>query len=95
MTQIIVTLENSANPTLIQKIFENIKGVVTTSVRLQTSDKPYLYKGSNDTLATADTKTTLTADKREWLNRLNTLCNNVNPSIIDENDEKTCYLLSK
>ncbi|MDE6578778.1 MAG: hypothetical protein K2J82_09015 [Muribaculaceae bacterium] len=87
MTQIIVTLENSANPTLIQKIFENIKGVVTTSVRLLPSDKSNLPEVSSDLIETPNKNSHLTADKREWLDRLNALCSNVNTSVIDENDE--------
>lgn len=93
MTQIIVTLERDANPSLLQKIFENIKGVLTTSVKSYHVNEAKEKVISKEEEASEATK--LTPEKIDWLNRLNALCDNIDRSVIDLDDEKTRYILSK
>lgn len=74
MTQIIVTLESSANSSLIQKMIENMKGVFKVSVKID---------DSNENISD------------EWVNQVKELSNSVDPSIIDMDDERTRYIMSK
>ena len=87
MTQITATIANEADPDLIRQIFENIKGVIETSISFK-GDK---NTEENDSIDPA----VLTQEKKEWLNKLNRLYNNVDREAIDVNDEKTRYILSK
>ncbi|MCH5242949.1 MAG: hypothetical protein J1F67_11140 [Muribaculaceae bacterium] len=87
MTQITATISNEADPDLIRQIFENIKGVIETSISFK-GDK---NAEENDPIDPA----VLTQEKKEWLNKLNRLYNNVDREAIDVNDEKTRYILSK
>ena len=87
MTQITATIANEADPDLIRQIFENIKGVIETSISFK-GDK---NAEENDSIDPA----VLTQEKKEWLNKLNRLYNNVDREAIDVNDEKTRYILSK
>lgn len=87
MTQITATLSKDADPNLIRQIFENVKGVVATSVTFKKEGD-----NSNDNL-TKEIK--ISPDKKDWLNKLNQLYNNVDRKALDLNDERTQYILSK
>lgn len=78
MKQIVVTLEQGADASLITRILENIKGVVRTSMRDYSEDH-----------VQEDSETT------EWIKKMKNLSNSVNPSVIDMEDERTKYLMSK
>ena len=78
MKQIVVTLEQGADASLITLILENIKGVVRTSMRDYSEDH-----------VQEDSETT------EWIKKMKNLSNSVNPSVIDMEDERTKYLMSK
>ena len=84
MTQITATLDNNADPNLIRKIFENVKGVLFTTVKSDKEDEKGI---SLDNLPSEE--------KKEWLNKLNRLYDNVDREAIDLNDERTQYILSK
>lgn len=76
MTQIIVTLDNGADISFIQRVIENMKGVVKTSLQNSISRK-------KDDAA------------NEWIKKMTALSDSIDPSIIDWNDDKTRYLMSK
>ena len=87
MTQIIATLSKEADPNLIRQIFDNVKGVIATSITFKKEEE-----NSNDILSK---ESKLSPEKRDWLNKLNHLYNNVDRDAIDLNDERTQYILSK
>ena len=87
MTQITATLSKEADPNLIRQIFDNVKGVIATSITFNKEEK-----NSNDILSKGNK---LSPEKRNWLNKLNHLYNNVDRDAIDLNDERTQYILSK
>lgn len=87
MTQITATLSNEADPNLIRQIFENVKGVIATSVTFKKEAEHANYVLSEES--------NLSPEKKDWLNKLNRLYNNVDRGAIDLNDERTQYLLSK
>ena len=87
MTQITATLSKEADPNLIRQIFENVKGVIATSVTFNKE-----VENSNDVLSK---ERELSNEKKDWLNKLNRLYNNVDRETIDLNDERTRYILSK
>ncbi|MDE6410771.1 MAG: hypothetical protein K2K81_11110 [Muribaculaceae bacterium] len=95
MTQIIVTLDNDINPNFIKKIFESIRGVVKISVRITTNDE----SSSSESLGALTDRDLelqgLPEEKRKWLEQLDMLCENIDRSVIDHDDEKTQYILSK
>ena len=76
MTQMTVWLDNDANPAVIKKVLQNMKGVMKVSLR----------KGKNK-------KEEVKA--QEWINELHRLVDNVDRSVIDMNDERTRYIMSK
>ena len=76
MTQMTVWLDNDANPAVIKKVLQNMKGVMKIS----------LHKGENK-------KEEIKV--QEWINELHRLVNNVDRSVIDMNDERTRYIMSK
>ena len=78
MKQVVVTLEQGADASLITLILENIKGVVRTSMRDYSEDH-----------VQEDSETT------EWIKKMKNLSNSVNPSVLDMEDERTKYLMSK
>lgn len=78
MKQVVVTLEQGADASLITRILENIKGVVRTSMRDYSEDH-----------VQEDSETT------EWIKKMKNLSNSVNPSVLDMEDERTKYLMSK
>ena len=71
-----VWLDNDANPAIIKKVLQNMKGVVKISLKKEKNKKE-------------DVKT------QEWINDLHRLVNNVDRSVIDMNDERTRYIMSK
>ena len=87
MTQITATLSKEADPNLIRQIFDNVKGVIATSITFKKEEE-----NSNDILSK---ERNLSPEKRDWLNKLNHLYNNVDRDAIDLNDERTQYILSK
>lgn len=78
MKQIVVTLEQGADASLITRILENIKGVVRTSMRDYSED--HVQEDSGTT---------------EWIKKMKKLSHSVNPSVIDMENERTKYLMSK
>lgn len=76
MTQILVTLENGADSTLIQRIIENIKGVFNTSVESVPSKA-------------------MSKEQNDWIGEIKSLTNSFNPELIDMDDERTRYIMSK
>ena len=87
MTQITATLSKEADPNLIRQIFDNVKGVIATSITFKKEEE-----NSTDILSK---ESKLSPEKRDWLNKLNHLYNNVDRDAIDVNDERTQYILSK
>lgn len=75
MTQIVVTLENGADSSLLQRMIENMKGVLSVSVQT---------KSANRDKATD-----------EWIRKMKSLSDNVDSSVIDMNDSRTRYIMSK
>ena len=75
MTQILVTLDKSADASLLRRMIENMKGVIATSVQS-------IKKSDND-------------DAEEWINNLHAMKRSINPDLIDMNDERTKYIMSK
>lgn len=80
MTQITVTLENGADANLINKIFQNVKGVLKTHIN---EKKDKVFTRSKD------------KEAEEWINNLHDLVKRVDKSVIDMNDDRTRYILSK
>lgn len=76
MTQMTVWLDNDANPAVIKKVLQNMKGVMKISLQKDKHKKE-------------DVKA------QEWINELHRLVNNVDRTVIDMNDERTRYILSK
>ena len=77
MTQILVTLENGADSTLLQRMIENMKGVLKASVQ------------SNVQSRNAGTHS------KEWIRKMMELSNSIDTSVVDMDDERTRYLMSK
>ena len=75
MTQIVVTLDNTADTSLLRKMIENMKGVIKTSVQ--------------------SIKKTESDDADEWIKKLHDIKRDIDPSLIDMNDERTKYIMSK
>ena len=76
MIQIVVTLENGADSMFLQRMIENMKGVLRTSVQQRPAVTP---SNSRD----------------EWINKMRELGKSVDSSILDMNDERTRYIMSK
>ena len=77
MTQILVTLENVADVTLLQRMIENMKGVLKASVQSNVQSR-------NDG-----------TDSKEWIRKMMELSNSIDTSVVDMDDERTRYLMSK
>ncbi|MDE6023501.1 MAG: hypothetical protein K2G13_08375 [Muribaculaceae bacterium] len=75
MTQILVTLDNNADTSLLRRMIENMKGVLATSIQSK-------KMSDND-------------DTEEWISNLHAIKNSINPDLIDMNDERTRYIMSK
>ncbi|MDE6324686.1 MAG: hypothetical protein K2M02_00785 [Duncaniella sp.] len=76
MTQIVVTLENGADSMFLQRMIENMKGVLRTSVQ------------QHSTITSSNSRD-------EWINKMRELGKSVDSSVIDMNDERTRYIMSK
>lgn len=76
MTQIVVTLENGADSSLLRQMIENMKGVLKTSLRNRPS---------------SDNST----EVNEWIDGMRELSGSIDSSIIDMDDERTRYIMSK
>ena len=87
MTQITATLAKGADPNLIRQIFENVKGVIATSIVIKKDGE-----NTNETLLETQP---LSLEKKEWLDKLNRLYHNVDRENVDLNDERSQYILSK
>lgn len=84
MEQFIVNIEPGADKTFLRKMIQNIKGVSEVILKKETDNlKP--SKVSKKT----DRKT------EEWIKKMRYLSNSIDSSVIDMNDEKTRYLMSK
>lgn len=79
MTQIVVTLEKGADSSLLQRMIENMKGVLKATVRAKEGTKE---KESNK-------------ENQEWIDLLHSVKNKVDSSLIDMDDERTRYIMSK
>ncbi len=77
MTQILVTLENGADSTLLQRMIENMKGVLKASVQSNVQSR-------NDG-----------TDSKEWIRKMMELSNSIDTSVVDMDDERTRYLMSR
>ncbi len=75
MTQILVTLDNTADTSLLRRMIENMKGVIATSVQ--------------------SIKKTEQDDSEEWIKNLHAIKRSINPDLIDMDDERTRYIMSK
>ena len=75
MTQILVTLDNHADVSLLRRMIENMKGVLATSVQT-------IKKSEHE-------------EVEEWLNNLHEIKHSINPDLIDMDDERTRYIMSK
>ncbi|MDE7408831.1 MAG: hypothetical protein K2N09_02295 [Muribaculaceae bacterium] len=75
MTQILVTLDNHADASLLRRMIENMKGVLATSVQT-------IKKSEHE-------------EVEEWLNNLHEIKHSINPDLIDMDDERTRYIMSK
>ena len=75
MTQILVTLDNNADASLLRRMIENMKGVIATSVQS-------IKMADND-------------NDEEWISNLHAIKRSINPDLIDMNDERTKYIMSK
>lgn len=77
MTQILVTLDNGADSTLLQRMIENMKGVLKASVQSNVQSR-------NDG-----------TDSKEWIRKMMELSNSIDTSVVDMDDERTRYLMSR
>lgn len=75
MTQILVTLDNNADASLLRRMIENMKGVIATSVQS-------IKKADNE-------------DAEEWISNIRAIKRSIDPNLIDMNDERTKYIMSK
>ncbi|MCH5217987.1 MAG: hypothetical protein J1F07_05495 [Muribaculaceae bacterium] len=73
MAEIIVTLSDDANTSLIRKMIENIKGVMATTLNNRQEE----------------------TESEKKIKKLHNLINRMDTSVIDRNDERTRYILSK
>lgn len=73
MTELIVTIDNEADPSIIRQVLKSIKGIL--SVRENTQPKSQEIKDLEHKLASMRRK--------------------VDPALIDLEDERTQYLMSK
>ena len=80
MTQIVVTLEKGADSSLLQRMIENMKGVLKATIRAKESKK------ENETIS---------EETQEWIDRMRNLSNSINLSMIDMDDERTRYIMLK
>ena len=76
MNEIVVKLTPAADVSLLQRAFENMKGVFSVPLR----------KTDNDEEKSASS---------EWLDKLHEIKREINPSVIDMDDDRTKYIMSK
>lgn len=77
MTQILVTLENGADTNLLQRMIENMKGVLNAKLQKPTKHEE------------------LAVNSSRWVEEMRQLSNSLDASVIDMNDERTRYIMSK
>ena len=92
MTQLTVTIENGVDSNFIRRIIENLKGVVKVSYANRVQKDNIVTYSDNNTLANDDPAN---AEVDEWINKMTRLSNSIDPSIVDMNDDRTRYLMSK
>ena len=73
-----VWLDDDANPAIIKKVLQNMKGV--GKISLHRGQKKIAKKES---------------EVENWIKELHELVNNVDRSVIDMNDERTKYIMSR
>lgn len=76
MNVIQVTLDEDADVGFLQKMIENIKGVVGTS---------HIKTG----------RTASSSDIDDWIKNIHSIQADIDPSLIDMDDERTRYIMSK
>lgn len=84
MDQLIVNIEPGADVAFLRKIIKNIKGFGDVVVKKDVNTK-------------SKVKSTKKSNKKteEWIQKMRNLSNSVDSSLIDMNDEKTKYIMSK
>lgn len=82
MTQIIVTLEPSADTTLLRRMIDNMKGVFKTALNETANSDEFVENETSD-------------NEKDWIKKMEYLSNNIDHSIIDMDDERTKYIMSK
>ena len=92
MIQLTVTIENGVDSNFIRRIIENLKGVVKVSYANKIQKDNMVNYSDNNALANDDSTN---AEVDEWINKMTHLSNSIDPSIVDMNDERTRYLMSK
>lgn len=79
MTQIVVSLENGADTSLLQRMIENMKGVLKTSIITKRTASEHEESEQSEA----------------WINAVHSIKKSIDPSLIDINDERTRYIMSK
>ena len=73
-----VWLDDDANPAIIKKVLQNMKGVGKISFHRQ-----------------REKRAKEESEAEKWIKELHELVNNVDRSVIDMNDERTKYIMSR
>lgn len=79
----IITLEPDANPSLLKKMIKNMKGVGKVVLKKNIAEKNLLSVNKAD------------KETEKWIREMKILSNSFNPDLVDKNDDRTNYLLSK
>lgn len=92
MTQFTFTIASDANPSMIRKILENIKGIMSNTISVRQLD--------TEVEAVADIQGNTEEQSQSitheaYMNRLKTLIRSIDKSSIDRKDDKSNYILSK
>ena len=80
MTRITVTLENGADSSLLKKMIENMRGVLRATVSVTPNEIP---------------EKSVNSSTEAWIKKMRSLSDSIDPSIVDLEDERTRYLMSK
>ncbi|MCH5225424.1 MAG: hypothetical protein J1D77_05460 [Muribaculaceae bacterium] len=84
MDQLIVNIEPGANVAFLRKIIKNIKGIGDVVLK-----KDVKVQSKGKSMKKTDKKT------EEWIRKMRELSNSIDSSMIDMNDERTRYIMSK
>ena len=80
MTRITVTLENGADSSLLKKMIENMRGVLRATVSVTPNEIP---------------EKSVNLSTEAWIKKMRSLSDSIDTSIVDLEDERTRYLMSK